>query len=152
MTLRKRGLDTLAAVAVVAAASLLIGLATTFGHISNISNLYIIAIAFLAARRGRYAAIVASVLAFLVFDWFFVPPVHMFTVNDPSEYLALLTLLITGIIIGQLLAQVRLRANEALARQRQTQLLYEVSQAALTMSDVSPSTNSPWSASTRHWA
>ncbi|HVA25171.1 MAG TPA: DUF4118 domain-containing protein, partial [Chloroflexota bacterium] len=79
------------AVAVVAAISLLVGAAESVGHVSNISNLYIIGIALLAARRGRYPAVLASVLAFLAFDWFFIPPVHVFTVNEPSEYIALAT-------------------------------------------------------------
>ena len=136
MRLSKRLFDTLIAVGVVIAISLLIGAAESVGHVSNISNLYIIGIALLAARRGRYPAILASVLAFLAFDWFFVPPVHVFTVNEPSEYIALATLLVTGIIIGHLLALVRRRATEAQDRQRHTQLLYDVSQAALSMPSV----------------
>ena len=136
MRLSQRLIDTLVAVAVVAAISLLVGAAESVGHVSNISNLYIIGIALLAARRGRYPAVLASVLAFLAFDWFFIPPVHVFTVNEPSEYIALATLLVTGVIIGQLLALVRRRATEAQERQRHTQLLYDVSQAALSMPSV----------------
>ena len=118
--------------AVVAGVSLLVGAAESVFHVSNISNLYIIAIALLASRRGLYPALAASVLAFLAYDWFFVPPVHAFTVNDPTEYVALVTLLVTIVIIGQLLAVARKRADELRLRQRQTQLLYDVSQAVLT--------------------
>jgi two-component system sensor histidine kinase KdpD len=130
--------DALLAVAVVAGISVVIGAVESVGHISNISNLYIIGIAILASRRGLYPALVASVLAFLAFDWFFIPPVHMFSVDDPSEYLALVTLLVTIVIIGQLLAVARSRATEAHLRQRQTQLLYDVSQAALSSPHMSP--------------
>ncbi|MBV9121157.1 MAG: DUF4118 domain-containing protein, partial [Chloroflexi bacterium] len=136
MRLNRRVIDTCWAVAVVVLVSLIIGGAESFGHVSNISNLYIIGIAVVAARRGLYPAILAAVLAFLAFDWFFVPPIHVFTVNEPSEYVALATLLVTGVIIGQLLDQVRRRADEAAARQRHTQLLYDVSQAALSMPDM----------------
>ncbi|MGH2363123.1 MAG: ATP-binding protein [Chloroflexota bacterium] len=132
MTWRWINLDALLAVAVVTAISLLIGVIEAFTRISNISNLYIIGIAGLAARRGLFPAVFASVLAFLAFDWFFIPPAHVFTVDDPSEYLALLTLLVTGIVISRLLTLVQRRAAEAQARQRETQLLYEVSQSALT--------------------
>jgi two-component system sensor histidine kinase KdpD len=136
MRLRNRGLDTLLAVAVVAVVSLLIAVAESYSHVSNISNLYIIGIAVLAARRGLYPAVLASMMAFLAFDWFFVPPIHVFTVDDPSEYVALATLLVTGVVIGQLLTTVRRSATEAQARQRHTQLLYDVSQAALSESNV----------------
>ena len=84
----------------------------------------------------------ASVLAFLAYDWLFVPPVHEFTAADPSEYVALLTLLVTAIIIGQLLAVARRQTNEARTRQRHTQLVYEVSQAALSSPIFRRST--PW--------
>jgi two-component system, OmpR family, sensor histidine kinase KdpD len=129
------------AVAVVAGGCVLIGAVESVGHVSNISNVFIILIAVLASRRGMFAALVASVLSFLAFDWFFIPPVHGFTVNDPSEYVALATLLVTILVIGQLLAVARTRAEEAHSMQRQTQLLYDVSTAALSgpqMADVYP--------------
>jgi two-component system, OmpR family, sensor histidine kinase KdpD len=129
--------DTLQAAAVVLGASVLIGAIESVGQISNIANLYVIAIAVLAARRGIYAALVASVLAFLAYDWLFVQPVHEFTASDPSEYIALLTLLVTSIVIGQLLAVARDRANQAQSLQRQTQLLYDVSHAALSSARLS---------------
>lgn len=132
MNWRWINVNALVAVAVVTAISLVIGAIESVTHISNISNLYILGIAGLAAWRGLFPAVFASFLAFLAFDWFFIPPVHVFTVDDPSEYLALLTLLVTGIVISRLLTLVQRRAAEAQARQRETQLLYEVSQAALT--------------------
>jgi two-component system sensor histidine kinase KdpD len=117
--------------------SVLITAIESVGHISNIANLYVIAIAVLAARRGIYAALVASVLAFLAYDWLFVPPVHEFTANDPSEYVALLTVLVTSVVIGQLVAVARDRADRAQSLQRKTQLLYDVSHAALSSAQLS---------------
>jgi two-component system sensor histidine kinase KdpD len=141
MSWRPRLTDVAVAVAVVAGGCVLIGAVESVGHVSNISNLFIILIAVLASRRGMFAALVASILAFLAFDWFFVAPVHGFTVADPSEYVALATLLVTILVIGQLLAVARSRADEAHGMQRQTQLLYDVSTAALSgpqMADVYP--------------
>jgi two-component system sensor histidine kinase KdpD len=134
--LRELILDSLLALGVVGVLSLAIALADQVAHVSNISNLYIIGIAVLAARRGIYSALLASVLAFLVYDWFFISPVYTLTVDDPSEYVALVTLLVTSVLIGELLARVRHRATEARRQQVQTELLYEVSQAALSSSEV----------------
>ncbi|HEY2594253.1 MAG TPA: DUF4118 domain-containing protein, partial [Chloroflexota bacterium] len=128
--------DALLAIGVVALISVIIGAIESVNQVSNISNLYVIGIAILASRRGPYPAVFASALAFLAYDWFFVPPVHEFTVADPGEYVSLLTLLVTGIIIGQLLAVARRQTEEARTRQRQTQLVYEVSQAALSSSNL----------------
>ena len=137
MKWRSAATDALLAIGVVAAISVVIGAIESVKHVANISNLYVIGIAILASRRGPYPAIFASTLAFLAYDWLFVPPVHEFTVADPSEYLALVTLLVTAVIIGQLLAVARQQTNEARTRQRHTQLVYEVSQAALSSSNIS---------------
>ncbi|MGH2459912.1 MAG: ATP-binding protein [Chloroflexota bacterium] len=129
-------LDTGLAVLVVVATSVVIQLADVQTHVINISNLYIVGTAVLAARRGLYPAILASVLSFLVYDWFFIPPLNALTVDDPSEYVELLTLLVTSVLIGQLLARVQHRAREARRQQTQAELLYEVSRAALSSSVV----------------
>ena len=42
--------------------------------IPNISIVYLLVILILASTRGRYAAILAAVIAFLSFDFFLVPP------------------------------------------------------------------------------
>ncbi len=128
--------DALLAIGVVALVSVIVGAIESVNHVSNISNLYVIGIAILASRRGPYPAVFASVLAFLAYDWLFTPPLHEFTAADPSEYVALLTLLVTAIIIGQLLAVARRQTNEARTAQRHTQLVYEVSQAALSAPDI----------------
>ncbi len=128
--------DSFLAVGVVVLVSLLIWIVGALGSVSNISNLYIIGVAILAAQRGLYPALLASFLAFLTYDFFFVPPLHRFTVDEPSEYVALLTLLVTSLLIGQLLARVQHRATEAQQQQRQTELLYDVSRAALSSSEV----------------
>ena len=109
--------DTLLAAATVAVVDAAIGVADGFAHIANISNLLVIAVAVLAASRGMYSAVLASGLAFLTFDWFFVPPLHVLVVDGPGEYLALATLFVTSIVIGRLVTQVRERGQEALARQ-----------------------------------
>jgi two-component system sensor histidine kinase KdpD len=132
-----RLVDTLLAAATVAAVTLAIGAVQALGTLSNISNLYIIGIALLAARRGLYPAVFASFLAFLAYDWFFIPPIHRFTVEDPGEYLALGTFLVTSVVIGHLLTVARRRTVEAQHGETQAQLLYDVSEAALSTRNVS---------------
>ena len=75
----------MAACAGVAAVTLFIGLVLTWVHISNISLLYLLAVLWLAAVYGRGAAIFASALSFLAYDFFFIPPVHLFTVRRPHR-------------------------------------------------------------------
>ena len=57
----------------------------------------------------------AAVLATLGFNFFFIPPVHTFTVEDPRNVVALFVFLLSGLLIGRLsdLARRRLRLVEA---------------------------------------
>lgn len=113
---------TLGAVAIVTA---VIGAIESRGHIATISMLYLLVVLASAILAGRRAAIAASVASFLAFNWFFVPPLHTFQVGDPAEWFALVLFLATAAITGQLAAQLRDRAREAAARERETVQLYE---------------------------
>jgi two-component system sensor histidine kinase KdpD len=116
------------AVAGVTAATLVISIAQTFAHISNISLLYLPVVLWLAARYGRWPAILASIFSFLSYDFFFIPPYHLFTVDDPTEWLSLFALLATALTLGHMTAEVRARAHEAEESQRQTDTLYHLAQ------------------------
>lgn len=116
------------AVGGVAGATLLIGAILSIARISNLSLLYLPVVLWLAARYGRWPAIVASILSFLSYDFFFIPPVHGFTVDDPTEWISLFALLATALTLGHLTAVVRARAADAEESRRQTDTLYRLAQ------------------------
>jgi two-component system sensor histidine kinase KdpD len=116
------------AVAGVGAASILIALIRPLAQIANISLVYLLVVLYLAVRYGRASAILASVLSFLAYDFFFIPPYYRLTVDDPSEWLSLLALLVTALVIGQLTAAVQARATEAIESRRRIATLYGLSQ------------------------
>jgi two-component system, OmpR family, sensor histidine kinase KdpD len=115
-----------AALGAVALVSVLIGLVLGRMPIANISMLYLIAVLAIAVVCGSWPAVVASVAAFLAFDFFFVEPVHTFTVSDPEEWISLLLFLLTAIVTGQLAAGQRRRAQEAEQREHEAVVLYDV--------------------------
>ena len=94
--------------------------------IPNISILYLLIILWLASTRGRYAAILASVIAFLSFDFFLVPPLYVFTIAHPEEWVALFVFLVTALLTGQMASTLRYQAQEAQRRERETYVLYEL--------------------------
>jgi two-component system sensor histidine kinase KdpD len=106
------------AVAGVGLASLCIAAVRSVAHVANISLLYLLVVLWLAARYGRGPAILASALAFLAYDFFFIPPILTLTVNDPAEWLSLFALLATALVVGQATATVRERAQQAIASER----------------------------------
>ncbi len=100
-----------------------------YPRIPNISLLYLLLVLALASTRGLYAAIVASVVAFLSFDFFLVPPFYTFTIAKFDEWLALFVFLVTAIITGQLASALRQRAEQARRREQETRILYELVRA-----------------------
>src|SRR6266516_4868838 len=99
------------ALAAVMLVSLFIGLVLGQVNLANVSMLYLLAVLATAVAYGRGPAVFASVVAFLTFDWFFVQPIHHWTVSDPEEWVSLLFFLVTAIVTGQLAAGQRQRAR-----------------------------------------
>lgn len=97
-----------------------------YPRIPNISIVYLLVVLALASIRGRYAAILASLVAFLSFDFFLVPPLYVFTISRIEEWIALFVFLVTAILTSQLAVTLRLRAEEASRRERETRTLYDL--------------------------
>jgi two-component system, OmpR family, sensor histidine kinase KdpD len=94
--------------------------------VPNISIVYLLVILGLASTRGSYAAILASMVAFLSFDFFIVPPLFTFVIYRIEEWIALFVFLVTSILTGQLAAALRKRAEVASRRERETRILYDL--------------------------
>src|SRR2546423_14451546 len=112
-----------------AAALLVTGIIYVFQlypRIPNISLVYLLIVLTLASTRGLYSAVVASVVAFLSFDFFLTQPLYTFTIFKVEEWLALFIFLVTAIITGQLASALRLRAEQARKREYETRVLYEL--------------------------
>ncbi|HEX7735152.1 MAG TPA: ATP-binding protein [Ktedonobacteraceae bacterium] len=97
-----------------------------YPRIPNISIVYLLVVLPLAVTRGRYSAMLASVLAFLAFDFFLVPPLYLFTINRPEEWIALFIFLIDALLTGQLAAALRERAEVASRSEREARALYRL--------------------------
>lgn len=112
-----------------AGAMLVTGVIYTFQlypRIPNISIVYLLVVLALASTRGRYSAILASLVAFLSFDFFLVPPLFVFTINRIEEWIALFVFLVTAVLTSQLAVTLRQRAEQANRRERETRILYDL--------------------------
>ena len=116
--------------------SAVISLVHARAEMSNISLLYFLVVVVVALRMGSGPAAWASVLAFLAFNFFFVPPIFAFVVSDPGEVLVLVMFLITSTSIGQLTGLLRSRAEEARLRGRDAQALAATSWAVSSQLDL----------------
>lgn len=96
-------------------------------HINSttVALVLLLTVLFIATGWGARPAIVASLLGVACFNFFFLPPVGTFTINDPDNWIALFVFLLTAITAGQLSARARRRAEEADAGRREIERLYE---------------------------
>jgi two-component system, OmpR family, sensor histidine kinase KdpD len=123
---QKYSFDTLLAVVGVAGVTVLIGILHLYPRIPNISIVYLLVVLPLASGRGRYSAMLASVLAFLAFDFFLVPPYYTFVMYHVEEWIALFIFLLDALLTGHLASALRLRAEEASRREQETRALYQL--------------------------
>jgi K+-sensing histidine kinase KdpD len=79
---------------------------------------------FVATIWGSRPALLASLLAMACFNFFFLPPIFTFTIDDPRNWIALGAFFLTAITVGQLSARARRRAREAEAGQQEIERLY----------------------------
>jgi len=100
--------------------------------VTNASAVYLAAVVATAFVAGTWGAIVAAVASFLLYDFLFISPVYTFTVANPGEWLNLVLLLFTGIVVGQLVALQRSRTEVAKAREREARALFQVSRELAT--------------------
>jgi two-component system sensor histidine kinase KdpD len=94
---------------------------------TNLVMLYLVTVVIAAVYLGRGPSILASVLAVLAFDFFFVPPKLTFSVADTQYILTFIGLFVVSLVISSLAAQAREQAEAARHRESQTAELYALS-------------------------
>ncbi len=120
--------DSLLAIAGVALFTGVIMVAHPYRHNLSISLSYLLVIIALASTRGRYAAIMAALLASFSFDFFIAPPLSTFSFTKLEDLLDPLAFLLVAILTGSLTATLRHRAEQARSREREARLLSEQAQ------------------------
>lgn len=123
--LRKSWNDYLIAVLGVAAITALLAPFRNRINSTTVALALLLIILFTATFRGSKPALLASVLAMLCFNFFFLPPFHTFTIEDPQNWVALAAFLATAVTAGELSARVKRRAEEAEMGRRENKRLYE---------------------------
>src|SRR3954452_22170759 len=92
----------------------------------TIGSIYLVAVLGLAAWGGWAVGATASVAAMLCFNYFFLPPTGTLTIEEPANWVALLSFLIASTFASRLVATARRRAEEAQSRRREVEILYDL--------------------------
>ncbi len=92
---------------------------------ANTAMLYVLAVALVAARAGKGAAIAAALLGSALLDFFFIYPHFTFTIGDVQHMVTLAVMLAVALIIGNLTLGLQHEKEAALQRERQARALYQ---------------------------
>jgi two-component system sensor histidine kinase KdpD len=62
--------------------------------------LYLAVVIGIACLGGVVSALVASLTASLLLNYYFIPPIHRFTINEPNNILALVVFVVVGMVVA----------------------------------------------------
>ena len=93
--------------------------------------LYLLVILLVASTAGPGPAVLAAVLAFFTWNFFFLPPYHTLEIRDPKDWLSLVVFLVVGVIVGALGGRMRDREARARRREQESAALNRLSAAVV---------------------
>jgi len=96
-------------------------------NIANIIMIFVLGVAFVAARYGTGASVVASVLSAMTLAYYFLPPLMSLAVADVQHIIMLIVMSVVGILISSLTDQVRAQAAAARQHADHVEALYRMS-------------------------
>lgn len=84
-----------------------------------------------AASGGFWSGTITSLLATACFDFFFLPPIYHFNINDPMDWVALGAFEFTALVITLLQQQAQSREAEAMAERQNNERLFHAARGIL---------------------
>src|SRR2546430_3267721 len=128
---------------IVAAFSAVVFVTLIFKEIARINATtvgfaYLITILLIAASWGITESVLASIVATICLNYFFLPPFGTWAIADPENWVALFAFLISSLIASQLSSRARRRTAEAGTRRIEMERLYALSRSIMLMNGDQP--------------
>jgi two-component system sensor histidine kinase KdpD len=84
-----------------------------FGGLTNVALMYLIPVLAGASVYGLRNGVFTGILSALAYNFFFLPPLYTFTIEDPENVLTVFFFIAVAVVTSQLAARVRVQANVA---------------------------------------
>jgi K+-sensing histidine kinase KdpD len=102
--------------------------ATAIGRAMNLNAntmgfAYLVVVLVASVRGGIVAGTLASVVATLLYNYFFFPPLYTFVIHDAANWVALAAFLITSVVVSRLVLAARIEAERAEQRRKELEVL-----------------------------
>jgi len=82
----------------------------TLGNVTNIALLYLLPVLFAATRYGLRTGLVTGLVCSLAYNYFFIPPIYTFTIEDPQNIITVLVLMGVAFVSSSLAARMHEQA------------------------------------------
>lgn len=96
-------------------------------ELANLVMVFLLGVVFIATHFGRGPSVLASLMGVALFDLLFVPPLYSFSVAGGQYLITLIAMLVVGVVISNLMVNVRAQAKVASHRERRAAVLYAMS-------------------------
>lgn len=77
------------------------------GSVTNIALLYLLPVMLAATRYGLWTGIVTGLLSSLAYNFFFIPPIHTFTIADPQNLITVVVVLAVAVVVSHMAGRLR---------------------------------------------
>ena len=117
-------------------ANLLAGIVALYRHFfrvnpTTVALTMLVLVLVLAANWGLRYGVATSIAATVIFNFFFLPPINTFTIADTQNWVALFAFLGAAIFASHLSNRIREETEEANARRREAEMLYQLGRQLL---------------------
>ncbi|WP_305044939.1 sensor histidine kinase [Geoalkalibacter sp.] len=93
----------------------------------DLAMVYLLGMVLTASRVGKWPTLLATFLSVAAFNFFFIPPLYTFTVEDGRYFVTFAVMFVVAFVISRLTLRVREQADSARQRERRTAALYHLS-------------------------
>jgi two-component system, OmpR family, sensor histidine kinase KdpD len=99
-------------------------------QLSSVLLLFLLQVVAAAAVGGAGPALAAATLGFLLANWYFTPPLHTWTIDEPQSLLALLVYVVVAGVVSWFVATVARRSAEVARARAEAETLARVAAAS----------------------
>jgi K+-sensing histidine kinase KdpD len=93
-------------------------------NLATVALALVLVVTLCAVNWGSGPALLAALWGGLCFNYFFIPPIRTWSIDDPQNWIALSAFVATALIVGQLSSQAKKKAREAESRRLEIEQLY----------------------------
>jgi two-component system, OmpR family, sensor histidine kinase KdpD len=104
-------------------------------NVTTVGFTFLLAILIAAAVGSYIPSLAMSVVATLLYDYFFLPPVGHWNITDSQDWVALTAFVITSVVGSSLSEMAQRQTRQARRQRREAEELYDLSQRLLSAGD-----------------